>query len=64
MKDNKITTELPTPTTTGKNSEFISDSGLKVKVTYPENVPEHIRRKKINRLYDILSGENRNKSVS
>lgn len=62
--NNKTKMELPTPATTGKTSEFIYESGVKVKVTYPENVPEHIRRQKINRLYDILSGEKSNKSVN
>ena len=44
-------------------SERISDSnpasgsGIKVKVSYPENVPEIIRQEKINRIYDILSGK-------
>lgn len=60
----RITRELPTPTTTGKTDEFISDSGIRVKCVFPENVPEHIRRQKINRLYDILSGENRKESAS
>lgn len=59
----RITRELPTPTTTGKTDEFISESGIRVTVTSPEHIPETIRQQKINRLYDILSGENRKKSA-
>lgn len=33
-----------------------SDIGLKVRVTLPDNVPDVIRREKINRIYDILTG--------
>ena len=57
----RATQELPTPVITGKTSEFFTETGLKVKVIYPDNVPEHLRRQKINRLYDILSGDNREK---
>ena len=64
MKDNRITRELPTPETTGKTDEFISESGLKIKVTYPDHVPDAVRRQKINRLYDILSGTDRKESAS
>ena len=62
--NNKTKMELLTPATTGKTSEFFTETGLKVKVIYPDNIPEHIRRQKINRLYDILSGEKSNKSVN
>ena len=30
-------------------------TGVKVSVTYPENVPDTIRQEKINRIYDILA---------
>ena len=30
-------------------------NGIKVTVTYPENVPDTIRQEKINRIYDILA---------
>lgn len=33
----------------------ISDTGIKVKITYPDNVPEVIKQSKINRIYDILT---------
>lgn len=42
--------------TTKKTSEYISDSGIRVKVTYPDAVSESVRRQKINRMYDILTG--------
>ena len=38
-----------------KAVEFVAD-GVKVKVVYPDNVPEVIRQQKINKMYDILSG--------
>ena len=38
-----------------KAKNTISDKKIKVKVTYPENVPEPIRAQKINRIYDILA---------
>ena len=41
-------------------SEYISDNGIRGRVTYPDNVPEVIKRQKINRIYDILS---KNKSA-
>lgn len=39
-----------------KADTTISDheKGIKVTVTYPENVPDTIRQTKINRIYDIL----------
>ena len=35
--------------------EYISDNGIRVKVIYPDNVPEVIKQQKINRIYDILT---------
>ena len=35
--------------------EYISDNGIKVKVVYPDNVPEAVKQQKINRIYDILT---------
>ena len=35
--------------------EYIYDNGIKVKVVYPDNVPEVIKQQKINRIYDILT---------
>lgn len=35
--------------------EYISDNGIRVKVVYPDNVPEVIKQQKINRIYDILT---------
>jgi len=34
-------------------------SGIRVTYSSPENVPETIRRQKLNRMYDILSGAER-----
>ncbi len=39
-----------------KAVEFVSDEGIKVKVTYPDNIPENIRQQKINKMYDIFLG--------
>ncbi len=38
-----------------KEKEYIYDNGIKVKVIYPDNVPEVIKQQKINRIYDILT---------
>ena len=35
--------------------EYISDNGIKVKVVYPDNIPEAVKQQKINRIYDILT---------
>ena len=35
--------------------EYISDNGIRVKVVYPDNVPEVIKQQKINHIYDILT---------
>ncbi|MCM1508691.1 MAG: hypothetical protein NC177_16410 [Ruminococcus flavefaciens] len=42
---------------TAKSIEYVTDSGIRVKISYPENIPEYLKREKINRIYDILSGE-------
>lgn len=42
--------------TTQKTYEYTSDSGIRVKVTYPDAVSEAVRRQKINKMYDILTG--------
>lgn len=39
---------------TAKSVEYVTDSGIRVKINYPENVPEAIRQEKINHIYDIL----------
>lgn len=38
-----------------KAVEYVAD-GVKVKVVYPDNVPETIRQHKINKMYDIFLG--------
>lgn len=48
--DNK--TEIQTVEETEK-----SDTGIKVTVYIPDNVPETIRQQKINHIYDILTRE-------
>jgi len=42
---------------TAKSVEYVTDSGIRVKISYPENISEYLQREKINRIYDILSGE-------
>ncbi len=42
---------------TAKSVEYVTDSGIRVKISYPKNIPEYLQREKINRIYDILSGE-------
>ena len=34
----------------------MSDEGIKVRVTYPDNVNDTIRQQKINKMYDIFLG--------
>ncbi len=36
--------------------EFVSDEGIKVRVSYPDDVPQNIRQQKINKMYDIFLG--------
>ena len=38
-----------------KAVDYVAD-GIKVRVTYPDNVNDTIRQQKINKMYDILSG--------
>ena len=49
MKENNKTVAVA-----GKTAP-ITDSAIRVKVVYPENVLETVKREKINRIYDILS---------
>ena len=35
---------------------YVSDEGIKVRVTYPDNVSDTIRQQKINKMYDIFLG--------
>jgi len=49
MKENNKTV------TVAEKTAPITDSAIRVKVIYPENVSDSIRREKINRIYDILS---------
>lgn len=39
-----------------KAVEYVSDEGIKVRVTYPDDVPDTVRQQKINKMYDIFSG--------
>lgn len=39
-----------------KAVDYVSDEGIKVRVTYPDDVPETIRQQKINKMYDIFLG--------
>lgn len=38
-----------------KAVEYLSDEGIRVRVTYPNNVPDTVRQYKINKMYDIFS---------
>ncbi|WP_303790771.1 hypothetical protein [Ruminococcus flavefaciens] len=38
-----------------KAVDYVSDEGIKVRVSYPDDVPETIRQQKINKMYDISS---------
>ena len=39
-----------------KAVDYLSDEGIKVRVSYPDDVPEMIRPQKINKMYDIFLG--------
>ena len=39
-----------------KAVDYVSDEGIKVRVTYPDNVNDTIRQQKINKMYDIFLG--------
>ena len=39
-----------------KAVDYLSDEGIKVRVSYPDDVPEMIRQQKINKMYDIFLG--------
>ena len=39
-----------------KAVDSLSDEGIKVRVTYPDNVNDTIRQQKINKMYDIFLG--------
>lgn len=39
-----------------KAVDYVSDGGIKVRVTYPDNVNDTIRQQKINKMYDIFLG--------
>ena len=42
--------------------ELHTASGIRVTYSSPDNVPETIRRQKLNRMYDILSSAERSDS--
>ena len=39
-----------------KAVDDVSDEGIKVRVSYPDDVSETIRQQKINKMYDIFLG--------
>lgn len=45
-----------------KAVEYITE-GVKIKVVYPDNVPEIIRQQKLNKMYDIFSSAMRRNSA-
>lgn len=42
---------------------YTTDEGIKVKVSYPDEINNTIRQDKLNRIYDIFSGAMRRNSV-
>ncbi len=46
---------ISTSDTAKSTVEYITDSGIRVKIKYPENVSEVIQQEKINHIYDILT---------
>ena len=47
-----------------KAVDYVSDEGIKVRVTYPDNVNDTIRQQKINKMYDIFLGAMRRITVT
>ncbi len=45
-----------------KAVDYVAD-GIRVRVTYPDSVPEAVRQQKINKMYDILIGAERRKDT-
>ncbi|MBR6336262.1 MAG: hypothetical protein IKR76_00875 [Ruminococcus sp.] len=39
-----------------KAAPYVSDEGIKVRVSYPDDVPENIRQQKWGKMYDIFLG--------
>ena len=39
-----------------KTVEYATDDGIKVKVFYPDDVPENVKQQKLNKVYDIFIG--------
>ena len=39
-----------------KAVDYVSYEGIKVRVSYPDDVPETIKQQKINKMYDIFLG--------
>ena len=39
-----------------KAAPYVSDDGIKVRASYPDDVPETIRQQKINKMYNIFLG--------
>lgn len=39
-----------------KAVDYVSDEGIKVRVSYSDDVSENIRQQKINKMYDIFLG--------
>ena len=39
-----------------KAVDYVSDEGIKVRVSYPDDVPETIRQQKWGKMYDIFLG--------
>lgn len=46
-----------------KTVQYATDEGIRVRVSYPDEINNTIRQHKLNRMYDIFSGAMRRNSV-
>lgn len=46
-----------------KAVDYVSDEGIKVRVSYSDDVSENIRQQKINKMYDIFLGAMRRNGI-
>lgn len=40
----------------GKTDQYTTDEGVKVRISYPNEINNTIRQQKLNKMYDIFSG--------
>lgn len=46
-----------------KTVQYATDEGIRVRVSYPDEINNTIRQQKLNRMYDIFSGAIRHNSA-